>query len=217
MIWRRDLRNCAEQSHVFSCRLERGFGTCTVVHTQSMRKQHSFIFKMAAALSVLQIPRVFFRGSCYKSPKEIQSLHPGLKIGSNFCGNHPPPPPPGWPLISALTTKVTKKLAQTKEDFSRNLPKIAPSSVKPLSHIHRRNPKQAVHTATKAKEAEKKAEQDSYSVAVRENETTRNRDNCARGPTGPPLQNAIGEYVWLSTQKISNFLGMVSHRNTNQD
>ena len=82
MIWRRDLRNCAEQSHVFSCRLERGFGTCTVVHTQSMRKQHSFIFKMAAALSVLQIPRVFFRGSCYKSAKEIQSLHPGLKIGS---------------------------------------------------------------------------------------------------------------------------------------
>ena len=81
-----------------------------------MRKQHSFIFKLAAAWSVLQIPRVFPRGSCYKSAKEIQSLHPGLKIGSKsqqiprharVCPRGPPPPPPGLPLISALDFRKT--------------------------------------------------------------------------------------------------------------
>ena len=30
-----DLRDCAQQRHVFSCRLEFDFETCTVFHTQS--------------------------------------------------------------------------------------------------------------------------------------------------------------------------------------
>ena len=102
MIWR-ILRDCAEQRHVFSCRLERDFETCTVVHTQSMRKQHSFIFRMEAAWLVLQTPRVCPRGPCYKSAKEIQSPHPGLTIGSRshqiprharVCSRGQPPPPP---------------------------------------------------------------------------------------------------------------------------
>ena len=143
MIWRRDLRNCAEQRDVFSCRLERGFGTSTVVHTQSMRKQHSFIFKMVAALSVLQIPRVFPRGSCYKSAKEIQSLHPGLKIGSKsqqiprharVCprGHHPP----GWPLISALPSGIPwNMLSRRHETRSQALTLASRSSVKGKEYL----------------------------------------------------------------------------------
>ena len=53
-----DLHDCAERSPVFSFRLECDFETCTIVHTHSMRKQHLFIFNMAAAWSVLQIQRV---------------------------------------------------------------------------------------------------------------------------------------------------------------
>ena len=106
MIWRRDLHNCAEQSHVFICRLEHGFGTCTVVHTQSMRKLLSLIhFQDGSGMVGVTNPACLSRGSSYKSAKEIQSPHPGLKLGSKSqqIQRMSPGSPPGMATDNCIT------------------------------------------------------------------------------------------------------------------